>query len=475
MTGVSDYITRINDFAENGKYAEALDAAEKGLNEYPDNGSLLVGKGNALHGLGRAEEAVSFFEKGAERLSDDAVSLSNLAGVLYELKRFDEALDVCSEAIRRDPSYVNVWIHQGNVYSEKERYADALASYEEAERLSPGNDLILFNKASALTMLGRSAEAAVCYERLLEKTPDSVEYLSALAVLKEGEADFDGAAEAYLKILEHSPTAATRICLAGCLYGMRVAGKEEEALKLLDAWLNCFPDDPIARHTLETFGKKDVGRASAAYVSELFDTFADSFDEVLEGLEYKAPRLIAETVRKTVLPVGCFENVLDLGCGTGLCGKYLNEKGICNRLTGIDLSSGMLEKSRDRGIYDALKRADIPEYLATRENEFDLIVSSDVFTYFGDLSGVFSGMFKALKHGGYAVFTVTENISAPDSYVLGASGRFAHGERYICEKLDENGLLSKAVTRVELRKEMGESVPGLLVICRKTADMPHGE
>ncbi len=472
MTDVSGYISRINALSERGDHEAALKIAEEGLKKFPENGSLLIGKGNALHGLGRAEEAVSFFKKGAELLPEDPVSLSNLAGVLYELKRFDEALEACDEAIGRDASYVNARIHRGNVYSETERYADALASYEEAERLSPDNDLILFNKASALTMLGRLAEAAACYERLLEKTPDSTEYLSALAALREREADFDGAAELYLRILNASSSAAVRICLAGCLYAMRVAGNEERALEFLDVWLERVPDDPIARHTLDTFGKEEIGRASAAYVTELFDTFADSFDEVLEGLEYRAPLLIAEAVRKAVLPEGCFESVLDLGCGTGLCGKYLNEKGICARLTGIDLSEAMLEKARERGIYNVLERADIPEYLSGCESEFDLIVSSDVFTYLGDLNGVFSGIFKALKRDGCAIFTVTENVSAPDSYVLGPSGRFAHGEKYVSRKLDENGLFSKAVTRVELRKEMGESVPGLLVICRKTDAAP---
>ena len=55
-----------------------------------------------------------------------------------------------------------------------------------------------------------------------------------------------------------------------------------------------------------------------------------------------------------------------------------------------------------------------------------------------------------------------------DGYILGASGRFAHGEKYIVRNLDENGLFTKAVTRVDLRFEMGEPVRGMLVICRKT-------
>lgn len=467
-TDVSEYVKRLNSATETGDYDEALSIAEEGLKRYPRDGSLLIGKGNALQGLGRLEEAAGFFKQGSERLPHDAISLSNLAGVLYELKRYDEALDACNEAIRRDSDYVNAYIHRGNVCCETGRYAEALSSYEAAERLSSDDDLILFNKATALTMLERFSQASECYERLLKKFPDNAEYLSALGVLRERESDFDGAAEIYLKLLEKEPSSATRICLAGCLYGMRVAGNEERALELLDEWLDRFPEDEIARHTLETFQDREVKRASAAYVCELFDTFADSFDEVLDVLSYKAPELIADALRNAVLPTGSFENALDLGCGTGLCGKCLNAKNAVRHLTGIDLSSGMLEKARSRGCYDVLERSDILEYLPQHLSEYDLIVSSDVFTYLGDLSAVFKGMYGSLKSGGYGIFTVTENIKDGDGYILGASGRFAHGEKYIVRNLDENGLFTKAVTRVDLRYEMGEPVRGMLVICRKT-------
>ena len=46
---------------------------------------------------------------------------------------------------------------------------------------------------------------------------------------------------------------------------------------------------------------------------------------------------------KDVIGDGCVDaKVMDFGCGTGLVGKYLNEKGF-KSIDGIDASRGMIE------------------------------------------------------------------------------------------------------------------------------------
>ena len=49
-------------------------------------------------------------------------------------------------------------------------------------------------------------------------------------------------------------------------------------------------------------------------------------------------------------PGGTLGSVLKLGCGTGLAGLEIKEH--CTKLEGIDLSKSMLEKARNRDIYD---------------------------------------------------------------------------------------------------------------------------
>ena len=93
-----------------------------------------------------------------------------------------------------------------------------------------------------------------------------------------------------------------------------------------------------------------------------------------------------------------FASVLDLGCGTGLCGPLLKPRP--ERLTGIDLAAGMLERARAHGVYDRLERAEVVAWLEANRETFDLIVSVDVLIYIGDLERLFAGARRALASGG---------------------------------------------------------------------------
>lgn len=467
MTDVAATIRRINELTEEGRCAEALAVAEEALAADAENGSFWIGAGNALYGLKEMKKAEEAYRKAAGLMPADAVAPANLAGLYYEERRFEEGLDACRTALERDAEYVNAYLHRGNILTELGRYAEALDAYEEAGKRAPEDILVLYNKAQPLVMMERYDEAQACYAALLETDPDNTDYLSGLALIQEKREDFAGAADTYLHILELKPTPVGHISLAGCLYSMRMYGQDDGVLSFLDRWTTLFPDEPVARHTLETLNNAaGIRRASGEYVRELFDTFADSFDSVLESLDYKAPALIAEAVEQIVRPPETVR-ILDLGCGTGLCGMHLHARIPHASLTGVDLSEAMLEKARARGVYTHLHQEDILSFLPNRREAFDLIVSGDVFTYLGDLSELFAGVAGALTRGGSAVFTVSENTADRETYALEPSGRFVHGEKYVTSELDKNNLVFKTVRRVELRKEMGENVAGLLVICLK--------
>ena len=98
--------------------------------------------------------------------------------------------------------------------------------------------------------------------------------------------------------------------------------------------------------------------------------------------------------------------VLDMGCGTGLVGQYLLERGFKN-VVGVDASAGMLERAREKNSYTELHELFLgspdtfPENL---HNRFDVITASGILAE-GHLDNkVFDEMLLALKTGGYAVF-----------------------------------------------------------------------
>ena len=87
-------------------------------------------------------------------------------------------------------------------------------------------------------------------------------------------------------------------------------------------------------------------RASDAFVEKTFDSFAASFDSKLAKLQYRAPALVAEMLADSDLEASKTLDVLDAGCGTGLCGPLIAP--YARRLVGVDLSARMLAQAQAR-------------------------------------------------------------------------------------------------------------------------------
>ena len=89
-------------------------------------------------------------------------------------------------------------------------------------------------------------------------------------------------------------------------------------------------------------------------VANMFNSYAEDFDQHLRGqLQYRVPEMIAEAVAAvTADEPSKLLDILDLGCGTGLCGSLLRP--MAKTLAGVDLASVMIEKARERNIYDRL-------------------------------------------------------------------------------------------------------------------------
>lgn len=210
-----------------------------------------------------------------------------------------------------------------------------------------------------------------------------------------------------------------------------------------------------------------------AYVATLFDQHADDFDEILvDQLGYCVPLLVAEALRRHA--PGPYAHGLDLGCGTGLSGVALN--GICERMTGVDLSERMVEVAFDRGVYHDLYTGEAVEFLQEFEEEdgtvptFDLIVATDVFPYLGAIEAIVAGAAARLEAGGVFAFsteTLEDAAFAGKPYVLSAARRYAQRGSHVRDTLVANGFTPLAMDDITVRTEKNAPVPGHLVIARK--------
>lgn len=201
-----------------------------------------------------------------------------------------------------------------------------------------------------------------------------------------------------------------------------------------------------------------------AFVAGLFDQYAEGFEAALvKRLGYRVPDTLAEAIRD-VAGGRRFAAVLDLGCGTGLMGERLRP--ICDRLEGIDLSAGMLQRARRKKIYDRLVEGDILDAWADKAVRYDLVTAADVLNYLGDLAPVFARVASVQKSGDLFAFSVEADDGA-DGFALRPSLRYAHAPAHVVALLDAAGFAPRSQRRAELRQDRGEPVAGALFVAER--------
>jgi predicted TPR repeat methyltransferase len=214
-------------------------------------------------------------------------------------------------------------------------------------------------------------------------------------------------------------------------------------------------------------GRDVPARASNGFVERTFDSFAASFEAKLQRLSYRAPALVAAMLEDSHLePLKCLD-VLDAGCGTGLCGPLVAP--YARHLIGVDLSEGMLVHAKEKNVYLALVKAELTDYLRDNCEAFDLIVAADTLVYFGDLESVLVAAARALRPNGLLVFTLehAEGGEADVDYRLELHGRYSHAGAYVERVLVFAGLQPEIV-HAELRMESGAPVAGLVMRATKS-------
>ncbi len=411
---------------QNEQWAAAGEIYRRILEVAPDHADALHFSGVLAHQQERSEQAVALIERSLELEPERADWYSNLGIVLQDRLRLDEAIAAYEHAIDLEPDHANAHNNLGVVLRATGRFAQAEAAYRTAIRIDP-NHLDAYNNLGVLLNgQKRQREAAVCFSKVITLRPKHPE------------------ARRLLALAHHT------------------LGETDKAVEIFEDWLRDEPDDPIARHMLAACSGRDVPpRASDAYIEKTFDSFAATFDSKLAKLSYRAPALVGAMLEDAdVRPSGSLD-VLDAGCGTGLCGPLVAP--YARRLVGVDLSEGMLDQARAREVYDELVRCELTEYLRDHPGAFDVIVSADTLVYFGPLEEVVGAAGNALRAHGLLVFTVEELREDGESgFAISPNGRYRHARAYV-QRVLADAALQPEIVPAELRLEAGEPVPGLVV------------
>jgi predicted TPR repeat methyltransferase len=362
---------------------------------------------NAQHIKQALEKAYSLQKSGsitqAKEICEDILleeetsfDTHNLLGICqYQLEEFDSSIISIQRAIELNPNDLNSdsYFKLGDCYKHNKDSKNALLYFKKAVKGNHNCHLCYHNIADSYNKLNKFELCIFNLQKAIKLCPDSFDSL---------------------------------FLMVQCYRKMK---NEKKMMEYIHKTLEKLPEHPGANHFLASLNKETSSKYSLEYAEDLFDRYADHFEEhLINSLKYQVPFIIKEKLQYLNLPRD--SEILDLGCGTGLVGKTLVD--LFPHLVGVDISTNMIEETRKKDIYTTLHINDINDFLFKNIQNFDLIIAADVFIYIGAIQTIFSSVRKCLPSNGYFIFTIELSLeNNMENYQLSKSGRFSHSMEYI--------------------------------------------
>jgi SAM-dependent methyltransferase len=166
----------------------------------------------------------------------------------------------------------------------------------------------------------------------------------------------------------------------------------------------------------------------------LYDEWAATYEQdTADSMGYVGHEVAAARLSELI---AAGARVLDAGCGTGLVGTALAERGDYV-IDGLDVSPGMLEKARAAGVYRELRTADLTVPLDIADDAYAAVVCVGTLTEGHVGPEALAELVRVTRPEGVVVATVLESIwepkgyrSAVDSLVAAGSARLVEADEH---------------------------------------------
>ena len=181
-------------------------------------------------------------------------------------------------------------------------------------------------------------------------------------------------------------------------------------------------------------------------LEERYDQWSKDYDRDLSTeFEYRSPRRAAAILAAHV-PRDA--RILDAGAGTGLVGEILASMGY-QRMVAMDLSQGMLEEARKKGVYEDFHQMVMGETLDYETGSFDAVITVGVLTVGHAPASSLDELVRVTRPNGHIVFSLR-----PDVYE-------SSGFRERQDELESQGKW-QLVERTEEFQPMPKGEPGVM-------------
>lgn len=389
-------------------------------------------EGNALFEADRLDEALSRYQAALALVPGRPSILANLGVTQCRLGQWPEAVATLAQATKADPTHRDAWVALGLSQEALSNWAGAVHALQQGVRLGASTPQIHLSLAMCLLRLDRPDEALAALDRALALDPSLAEAWSQRGSV------------------------------------LRDAGQHVEAARCFEQALAHGGDETLHRFYLASVkaGEATPAQPPRAYVQALFDEYADDFQHhLIHQLKYQAHETLLAPLR-----VGGqrYPLVLDLGCGTGLCGQLIRPH--ADAVDGVDLAQAMVEQARASGAYRQVVQGELLEFLRSQREPADLVIAADVFIYVGALDGVFAAVRERLSPSGCFAFSV-ELAAGAEELQLRPSLRYAHSPAYVERLAQAHGFQVRQTWRAPLREDQQKPVMGLYVLL-EPADVP---
>ncbi|EAQ98293.2 tetratricopeptide repeat protein [Congregibacter litoralis] len=399
----------------------ALEAYKAALSLEPAFSEALNNLATVYTDLGQYKEALGCYQELVNRGEADAEVYANLARALRGAGQQENALEALRRALKINPLYTDAFNDIGNLLNDMGKHEEAIKAYESALNIEPRHRKALLNLALSYSSMGKPQLAIALYQELIEMQPED------------------------------------RRTLSGIANALLALGRDKDAIQYLERLLRLNPEDRPTKHLLAAVTGDNLTRGDTAYAREVFQGYAANFEKHLtESLEYLVPQKIPTILEELDGENAWYQHAIDLGCGTGLVG--LQVRAHCDHLTGVDIAPAMLDKAKEKAVYDHLVAGDISEVLRDSDTRYDLIVCGDVLVYVGALEEVFKSV--ALHSNPGMRFILSTEKWDGEGVKLRKSGRFAHSSEYVQRCGEDAGLKLIHQEEANLRKERGKWMQG---------------
>ena len=417
---------------------------------------------------GEYADAINFYERTISVTKNSQIksaAYNNLIGLLMRMELIDEAGKVCQRALEANPKDDNAWSSLGVIFLQEKKEALSRECFEHALEVSDGMNAVALNNLGTFELNAGNIDAAEDYfKRAMNVDPYDESSLFTLACILKDKKKYSAAAILLRELLELNP-------------------EHSQAPFLLSLMLGDTPDCAPASYVADLFDHYCTNGYDAHMLDSLSYAVPDLlYDRIVDALEGGGATTDHKSLRYAKLKSG---TVIDLGCGTGLCARRLQQD-ICAdaRFLGCDLSTAMVlaaqelqAKDGERALYESVAVADCVQFLHGLETRSaDLVIAGDVLVYIGSLTALFQEVKRVLKPGAMFAFTVEtldESVTPPPSltaytledriakgFILHEDLRYAHTKEYVKNEAKKQYFIFRSEEDVILRYSENQPVKG---------------